>query len=510
MKLLITLVVLVALAAGGYWYYSSSGNDTPQYLTATASRGDVISAVTANGTLNPVLNVQVGSQISGRIARLYADFNSVVKSNQIVAEIDPSTYKASLQRAEADLSSASASLELAQVEARRAEQLFTNNLISASEHDSTIANLHQAEASMQIRQAAVESAKVDLSRCTIYAPVDGVVLSRSVDVGQTVAASMSAPILFQIANDLSKMQINANVSEADIGTVEEGQPVTFTVDAFPDRKFTGKVVQIRNSPTTVQNVVTYDCIIEVSNPDLKLRPGMTANADIIIAQRDNVLKVPNAAFRWKPAEPSTNKTLLARLFGGETKKPATTTVPAVTTTSTNSTEVTGSEAPLTGNEPPEELQKRVGEMRARGDEIPEEIQNKLREYYQSGVLQRGAGGGRGAGGRGGGGGGRRGGGGGAGGFGAGLAGGGRGTQPSSRTVYILAGKDSSNPTPQAVRVRTGISDGTYTEVTDALKDGDVIIIGVKQLTPVAGATVGGVASPFGGGGGGGRGGGRGF
>ncbi|MDW8310842.1 MAG: efflux RND transporter periplasmic adaptor subunit, partial [Verrucomicrobiales bacterium] len=165
-----------------------------------------------------------------------------------------------------------------------------------------MATLHQAEAQVKIRTAALERAKVDLSRCTIYSPVDGIVISRNVDVGQTVAASLSAPVLFQIANDLSRMQINANVAEADIGGVEVGQPVEFTVDAYPLQTFTGRVVQVRNAPITVQNVVTYDTVIEVHNPDLKLKPGMTANVTIITARRDNVLKVPNAALRFRPPE----------------------------------------------------------------------------------------------------------------------------------------------------------------------------------------------------------------
>jgi HlyD family secretion protein len=283
------------------------------------------------------------------------------------------------------------------------------------------------------------------------------------------------------------MQIDANVSEADIGTVAEGQDVEFTVDAFPDGKFTGMVVQIRNSPTTVQNVVTYDTVIGVGNPDLKLRPGMTADASIIIAQHGNALKIPNAAFRFRPPDPSTNTTFFARIFGGATKNPPTNAAPAAMPGETNN--VANGETPLTGNEPPDELQKRVAEMRARGEDVPPEIGAKLREYYQSGVLQRPAGGGR------------RGGAGGAGGT---VARGGQ----TSRTIYILApGKDSADPVLQAVRVRTGISDGTYTEISDGLKEGDTVIIGVKLPQSSAASTAPGGASPFGGGGGGG---GRGF
>jgi HlyD family secretion protein len=473
---------IVAVAAGGVWFFKRGSDDTPQYQTATVGRGDLTQAVTATGTLNPVVNVTVGSQISGRISKLFVDFNSIVKSNQVIAQIDDSTYQANLERAEADLASTVAGAELARVEAERSSQLFTNKLISQSDYDTASASLHQAQSAVQIKQAALNSARVDLSRCTIYSPVDGTVISRNVDIGQTVAASLSSPVLFQIANDLAKMQIDSNVSEADIGSIEEGQNISFLVDAFPDRKFTGKIKQIRNSPTTVQNVVTYDVVIEVGNPDLKLRPGMTANASIITAERSGVLKIPNAALRFRPPETAANK---------ETKPAATNVTQVAKTGDTNRIDVAaGAAPPLTGNEPPEELQKRVSEMRARGEEIPAAIRTKLRELYQSGALQRPAGQG---GARGGGGGGS----------------GSRGSQSSSRTVYIpVADKNSGNPAPQAVRVKTGISDGAYTEVTDGLKEGDIIITGVKFQQAAVAAPPGG-ASPFGGGGGGGfRGGGR--
>lgn len=300
--LVILVVVGVGIGVAVAYFQRQKRNGETEYQTATVVRGDITQAVTASGTLNPVLNVQVGSQISGIIQKLYVDFNSPVKAGQIVAQLDPGTFQANVNSAEGDLANAKASLELAQVNARRADELFNNKLISTSDHDQSIATLHQAEAQVKIRTAALQRAKVDLDRCTIYAPVDGIVISRNVDVGQTVAASMTAPVLFQIANDLTKMQIDANVAEADIGGVEVGQTVEFTVDAFPTRTFIGKVMQVRNSPITVQSVVTYDTVIEVSNPDLKLKPGMTANVSIITARRENVLKLPNAALRFRPPE----------------------------------------------------------------------------------------------------------------------------------------------------------------------------------------------------------------
>src|SRR6266478_6294271 len=309
------VVVIVALLVIGLMMRQCRNAGGENYQIATVTRGPITQAVTATGTLNPVVNVQVGSQISGNILKLFADYNTLVKSNQVVAQLDAAIFQASVHQAEGDLANAKAGLELARVEAGRSAQLFTNKLVSSSDYDKAVADLHQAEAQVRIKEAALERSRVDLAHCTIYAPVDGIVISRSVDVGQTVAASMNAPTLFIIANDLAKMQIDANVSEADVGAVEEGQPVSFTVDAFPNRTFVGKVVQIRNSPITVQNVVTYDTVIGVDNPDLKLKPGMTATLSITTAQRNGVLRIPNGALRFKPPEPSTNQAFFARLLG---------------------------------------------------------------------------------------------------------------------------------------------------------------------------------------------------
>jgi HlyD family secretion protein len=272
------------------------------YQTATVTRGPITEAVTATGTLNPVVNVQVGSQVSGNIAKLFVDFNSQVKAGQVVAQIDPALFQATVTQAEGDVANAQAALELAKVNAKRTEDLFARKTSSQADLDQAIANLHQAEANLKIKQGALDKAKADLDHCTITSPIDGVVISRNVDVGQTVAASLQAPVIFQIANDLTKMQIDSNVAEADVGTVQVGQDVDFTVDAFPTQTFHGKVVQVRNAPITVQNVVTYDTVIGVSNPDLKLKPGMTANVSIIVAHKENVLQIKNAALRFRPTE----------------------------------------------------------------------------------------------------------------------------------------------------------------------------------------------------------------
>lgn len=301
-KWMVILIIVVGLAGAIAWHVFGRGSNGPQYLTADVTRGDVIQAVTATGTLTPLTNVTVGSQISGNIQKLLADWNSPVKANQIVAEIDPATYKAAVEQAQGDLASAEANSELDQVQAKRADEMFKDKLISDSDHDTAIATYHQAQATVKMKQAALDNAKVNLDRCTIYSPVDGIVISRNVDVGQTVAASMSAPTLFVIANDLSKMQIDANVAEADVGGIEVGQHVDFHVDAYPYRTFVGTVEQIRNAPTNYQNVVAYDTVISVNNSDMKLKPGMTATVSIVIAGRTNVLQVENSAFRVSPVQ----------------------------------------------------------------------------------------------------------------------------------------------------------------------------------------------------------------
>ena len=441
---------VVLLLAGGWYYYHRTNEDAPQFQTVAVTRSDLTQTVTATGTLNPVLNVTVGSQISGIIQSLYADFNTRVTNGQVIAQLDPATYQANVMSAEADLANATAQLELAQLNARRSEELLKNKLVSQSDADQTTAALHQAEAQVQIKKASLNRARVDYSRCTIYAPVDGIVIDRKVDVGQTVAASMSAPVLFQIANDLTQMQINASVAEADIGAIAEGHAVTFTVDAFPNRTFKGRLTQIRNSPTTVQNVVTYDAIISVTNADLKLKPGMTATVAVITAQATGSLSLRNAAFRFKPSDAITNLILVA-------------------TAPTNATNPSAAAPALTGDEPPEVLQKRAAEMRERGEEIPAAIRDKLRSYYQSGGFR-------------------------------GEGGENRprsltSNAPGTRTVYRLVVQDGHEKL-ERVAVKTGINDGTATEIISGLNEGDQIVIPVT--TPNAPAAAPG-SNPFGGG-----------
>ncbi len=236
----IVLVVALAAVAGGWaWYMHANRSNAPDYLAAAVARGDLVQLVTATGTLNPVTNVQVGCQVSGRVSKLYVDWNSQVTAGEVIAEIDPSTYKAAVDQAAADLANAKANLELQQAEAERALDLFTNKLISQSDRDTAVATLDEADATVKIKEAALTNAVANLGYCKIYSPVDGVVILRAVDVGQTVASSFNTPTLFQIANDLRQMQIDSSVAEADVGGVQEGQSVDFTVDAYPTRTFAG-------------------------------------------------------------------------------------------------------------------------------------------------------------------------------------------------------------------------------------------------------------------------------
>src|ERR1700731_2510740 len=299
------LVIIIGLIVFAFVLRQCRQSGAANYQKASVTHGPLTQGVTATGTLNPVVNVQVGSQVSGNIAKLFADFNSQVKAGDVVAQIDPALFQATVTQTEGDLANAQAALELAKLNATRTQQLFTQKISSQQDLDQAMANLHQAEANVKIKQGALDKAKADLDHCTITSPIDGVVISRSVDVGQTVAASLQAPVIFQIANDLTKMQIDSNVAEADVGVIAVDQNVDFTVDAFPTHTFRGKVPQVRNAPITVQNVVTYDTVIGVSNDDLKLKPGMTANVSIVIEHKDNVLQLKNAALRYRPADAMT-------------------------------------------------------------------------------------------------------------------------------------------------------------------------------------------------------------
>ena len=319
---LASAALIAAASIGAGTYYSTRAEPAPALTTAAVSRGDIVSVVSATGTLQAVTTVPVGSQISGVVEWLQADFNSMVRKGQLLARLDPSTYASAVEQAQAALVNAEAEVErlrVAQIAAdtalRRARELTAKQLLPAAElqaaetaSKSAAAQLAGADARVAQARSGVRAAQVNLAKTVIAAPIDGVVIARNVDVGQTVAASLSAPTLFVIAADLSEMQLNASIDESDLGRIAAAQDVTFTVDAYPSETFHGRVSQLRLNPTTVNNVVTYAAIIDAPNSALKLKPGMTATAAIEIARRDGVLRIPSAALRFKP-----NADLLERL-----------------------------------------------------------------------------------------------------------------------------------------------------------------------------------------------------
>jgi HlyD family secretion protein len=310
-------VALVLAATGGVawrWAGSSSPKSEFKLETAKLERGRIVAKVTATGTVSALVTVLVGSQVSGRVAELRADFNSPVKRGDLIAKIDPQLFQAAVEQARANLQAAQGNLARAraqavdaQRQADRARALADKKLIAQADLDTAQSNaealaaqVQAAEGSVAQSRAALHQTEVNLGYTDIRSPINGVVISRSVDVGQTVAASLQAPTIFTIAEDLKKMQVDTSVAEADVGRLEPGMAAIFTVDAYPSQVFKGTVRQIRNAPQTVQNVVTYDAVIDVENPDLKLRPGMTANVTFIYAEKEDVLRVPNAALRFKP------------------------------------------------------------------------------------------------------------------------------------------------------------------------------------------------------------------
>lgn len=310
-RMLIGTLVLLTLTVFLFWQWKRSGQTEPTYKLTQLDVGPVAALVTATGTVNPVISVQVGSQVSGIVRRLHADFNSVVKEGQLLAEIDVDPFEAKLEQAKANLRTARANVDKARtaeaqrrLDLRRTSELRPQGFVSQSDVDVAQTNYRDAQAQVEVMKAqvaqadaALKSAELDLSHTRITSPVNGIVVSRNVEVGQTVAASFQAPTLFVIAQDLTKMQVDTNVSESDIGGVKEGKEAEFSVDAYANRLFHGLVAQVRNAPLSIQNVVTYDVVINVDNHDLDLKPGMTANVSIVAARKERALRVPNAALR---------------------------------------------------------------------------------------------------------------------------------------------------------------------------------------------------------------------
>jgi len=315
-RIIVATCAVLAVAGAGAWLWGSSSASKGKLKldTAVVDRGRIVAKVTATGTLSAIVTVQVGSQVSGRVAALHADFNSQVKKGQLIAKIDPALFQATVEQARANFVAARGNLAKAEAQAAdaarqaaRNKTLVDRKLIAQADYDTSQSNADAARAGVEAARGAVEQtraalhqAEVNLAYTSIVSPTNGVVISRNVDVGQTVAASLQAPTLFVIAEDLAKMQVDTSVAEADVGRLRDGMEASFSVDAYPSEAFRGVVRQIRNAPQTVQNVVTYDAVVDVSNDDLRLRPGMTANVTFVYAQKEDVLRLPNAALRFRP------------------------------------------------------------------------------------------------------------------------------------------------------------------------------------------------------------------
>lgn len=467
---IIMLTLVIAAAAVGAWYYfGDKAEKDPEFSTTKVTRGDITQAVTATGDLQPVVTVDIGAQVSGQVKEVLVDFNSKVKAGDVLARIDPSTAEQKLRQAKADLESTKANNALVQLNAKRTQELFAKNLVSQSELDTAQAQLAQSNATLLTREAAVANASLDLEHCTITAPIDGMVLNRNTDKGRTVNASMNAPTLFTLVTDLTKMQINAAVAEADVGSIAEGQDVTFTVDAFPNSTFRGKVRQVRNAATASSSVVSYATIIDVGNEDSKLKPGMTANVSIITAQKTNVLRIGNAALRARiPADmlPKTPEAQAAAKAGAGASMSDQERFSALRTILSDAGIQRGTPAT------PEQTEKAKKAAQEKGISA-ETVDQMIQRMAQAGQRgQGGPGGGRQGGGEGGApaaGVGRR---------GAGGAGGERGFSSAvvNRTVYKLINGDSKAAKdkkiePVVIRV-SGTTDGVNTEVVEGLAEGD--------------------------------------
>lgn len=314
-KIVIGIIILAILGSGAYILFKGEDKGL-NFRTEKVSNGEIVSTVTATGNVNAVTTVLVGTQVSGTIKDIYVDFNSHVKKGQVIAQIDPATFEAQVEQARANLLSAHANLEkalAALLDAKRAmernRELYPQNMIAKSDLDTSETNYESAKAQVSVAKAQISQAEaalklseINLRYTKIVSPVDGTVVSRNVDVGQTVAASFQTPTLFNIAQDLTKMQIDSSVAEADIGRILVDQSVEFTVDAYPEITFKGRVSEIRNAPIVVQNVVTYNVVVKVDNRELKLKPGMTANVSVIVSERKGVLKIPNSALRFRPPD----------------------------------------------------------------------------------------------------------------------------------------------------------------------------------------------------------------
>jgi HlyD family secretion protein len=451
--LIIAILVVVGVLVGLFFFRRGKDKGGDQYRTEAVSQGNISASVNATGTLSAVTTVQVGSQVSGIISKLYADFNSQVKQGQLLAELDPTPFQQTVDQRRADVTKAQVDVANTKVTYNRQKRLADAGLIALSDLDAAKAAYDGALAGLAQSQAALKQAQTNLGYTKIYSPIDGQVVARQYDIGQTVAASFSAPTLFTIAKDLTKMQVQADVDQSDIGQIKVGEPVMFTVDAYPDQPFRGQISQVRLNATVTQNVITYPVIVEVPNPDLKLRPSMTANVTIRVATVRDVLRVPNSALRFRPATEEGKPA--AGAAGGRSGNAQ----------SGGATPSTSSEA----GQPPQQGQPRAG----------------------SGGPGGAAGGGAPGGGQ-------------RSGFGHGGGGGfGGRRQQQGQTVYVLEPATGDKKTQlRPVQLRAGITDGHYTQVVSVisgtLNPGDMVVTGlatVKVETPAGANTPRGPGGP---------------
>ena len=316
MKKIVTIIIAIAVIVGAFFFFRSGDKKVTTYETVELKKGSINNTVTATGTIEPITKVDVGTQVSGTISHIYVDYNSVVTKGQLLAELDRKLLEAELKSEMANLKSSKSEFEYQDKNFKRLHQLHEKNLISETEYEEALYQHEKAQQAYEKAQATLVKAQSNLDYATIYSPIDGVVFSREVEEGQTVAASFETPTMFTIANDLRKMQVIADVDEADIGQVLEGQRVTFTVDAFPDDTFEGDVTQVRLNPTTESNVVTYEVVIDAPNPELKLKPGLTANITVYTMEKNDILLAPLKAFRFTPeTDPENPQTTLAPQTG---------------------------------------------------------------------------------------------------------------------------------------------------------------------------------------------------
>jgi len=489
---LIFLAIFLAAGGGGAWYYFNRGAEKkPEFQTVKVGRGDITQVVTATGDLQPVVVVDIGAQVSGQIKEVRVDFNSVVKAGDILALIDEATPTQRLRQAEADLESAKANNRLISLNVERTRELASKKLVSQQELDNAEAQLAQSNATLLTRTASVENAKLDLSRCTITAPIDGMVLDRKTDKGRTVNANMNAPVLFTLVNDLTKMQINAAVAEADVGSIAQGQDVKFTVDAFPNRTFAGKVRMVRNAASSNQSVVSYATIIDVSNDDMKLKPGMTANVSIIVTQRPGVLRVGNGALRVRVPQELLPKAPEVAAKGGKSDGKAGATAMTDDERRRAVFEIMRAVGFERGTPPTAEQIEKAKTMAKDKGMDPDLVAASL---AMPGGRKRGEGGDRG------------------GGSSRGFGGGGPGGPPAgdrgfnntvvTRTLYKVLNPEAEaeDKKLEAAQVRLGISDGFFTEVLGGLTEGDTVVTNITMPGATASAPPpGGMQNPFSGG-----------